>query len=397
MTSVVTIGQQFLRDMWFSRSNSTQAAETDFLFFFVLWVNILSFLFLMGTTTYFVIKYRSRPGVPTQRSVSHNTPLELAWSIIPLIVMVPIFFWGFAGFLKKQAAPAGSEEIRVNAEKWKWTPVYSNGGQPKEYQKFIHEDNDVPVIFVPAGRPVKLIMTSKDVIHSLFIPDFRTKIDVTPNRYTSMWFQAIDPTPYDPDTKTYKDHYVFCAEYCGDNHSQMAALLRVVPADQYEALKADLLLPPEGAKPEELGEFWWSKRFGCKQCHTIDGKASTGPTWFNLWGSTVEFDDGTTLDLKDAETFFNYVRESVYEPQAKTVKGFPKTTMNSFQGLLDEKQLSQIIAFMRSPKVSPATAPAGGGDQPKPPEAGAPKGGSGGVGGAGGEAKGETPAKPGGK
>jgi cytochrome c oxidase subunit II len=373
---VPLLGQSWLRDIWFTKANSTQAADTDRLFMYIMWVSIISFIFLMAVMFYFVWKYRYRPGVPTERSAAHNTPLELAWSIVPLLIMVPIFFWGFHGYIKKQAAPAGAEIIHITGEKWFWSAVYDNGAQPREYVEGT-TNSQIPVIYVPEGRPVKLIFSSKDVIHAFFIPDFRTKIDVTPNRYTSMWFQPLKATEVvtdekgnpvkDPHDKTGKsflhhDHHVFCAEYCGNNHSEMAAYIRVLKWDDYLRAKAELALPDKDATPAQRGEFNWGKKFGCRSCHSTDGTAGTGPSWKNMFGHTVEFSDGSayTAEQMGDETFFaNYVRESVLTPQAKIVKGFGPQ-MNSYQGQVKAEDLADIIAFMKTLSdkyVPPAEAP----------------------------------------
>lgn len=356
--SAHTLGQQFLRDIWFTKANSTQAADTDYLFLFILWVCIVSFVILMGAMFLFIFKYRRRPGVPTIRSVSHNTALELGWSVGPLLILVPIFFWGLKGYVSKQASPAGVEIINIRGYQWNWDVKYSNGATPQELKLSPSGDQKVPVIIVPQGRPVKLIFTSNDVLHAFFIPDFRTKIDVIPNRYTSMWFKTLDATKYDVSadgkTITYHDHPVYCAEYCGNNHSDMAAFIRVLPPDEYERLKAEWTEPPGTLAPAEKGKRLWEQY--CKSCHTIDGKASTGPTWKNLWGRTEEFSNNPPITFNDHAAFLTYFRESVYTPQAKLVKGFGPN-MNSFQGIIKEKYIPDIVAFIQSVEVSPDAPP----------------------------------------
>lgn len=347
--------------MWLSKPNSTQAADTDYLFLAILWLCIVSFIVLMGAMFYFIIKYRRRPGVPTIRSPAHNTALELGWSIGPLLLLVPVFFWGMSGYIKKQASPSSVEIIQVRGAQWYWDVTYSNGAKPRLRAKSPSGDGLVPIIIVPLNRPVKLIFASIDVLHAFFIPDFRTKIDVIPNRYTSMWFQPLALTPVMTDASgnpmkdekgnlLYKDHHVFCAEYCGNNHSDMSAYIRVVSDADYESLKAEYAEPDEKLKPWERGQELWQQY--CKSCHTIDGSANTGPTWKNLYGKTEEFSNNPPMDLSDDLAFYNYVRESVYSPQVKIVKGFdPK--MNSFQGIIKEKFLIDIVAFIKSPAVSP--------------------------------------------
>lgn len=342
-----TLAQGALHNLWFQSESATEAGrDTDRLFMFILWTCIISFTIVLGLAYYFAWKYRRKPGVPTQRSPSHNTPLELAWSIIPLLVMVVIFFWGFRGYMAKAVAPAGAEIIRITGRQWDWADVtYDNGRSlgPKDFARVGGKDS--PVITVPAGRPVKFMLSSRDVIHSFFIPDMRIKFDVFPNRFTSFW---IDP-------QAEGDHEIFCAEYCGQDHSEMNATLRVVSPEAYAAYKAEEVVIED---PVEFGRFLYRSK-GCMACHTLDGSAGTGPTWKGLYGRTETMTSGDQVNLADDETFYNYIRESIYEPNVKIVKGYGPQ-MNSYAGLIDEKQLDGIIAFMKSPEISGRAAPAGG-------------------------------------
>ncbi len=341
--------QSFMHRLWFQDQAATELARsTDNLYLFIVWTCVISFTITIGLAYYFAWKYRRRPGVPIQRSPSHNTPLELAWSIIPLIIMVIIFFWGFRDYIEKQAAPGNAEIIRVTGQQWSWSAVYDNGREvlPDEFE--VVGGKASPIIVVPEGRPVKLLLTSKDVIHSFFIPDMRMKIDVFPNRYTSFWFEALEAG---------KDHKVFCAEYCGQDHSEMNAVIRVVTEDEYRAHKSKELQIED---PVEFGRYLWQRGRGCAACHSIDGSASTGPTWKGLFGRETRFTNGQTYtaeQMSDVEFFSNYVRESVFDPKARIVAGYPDQ-MNSYVGLLNEEQLSAIIAFMMSPEVSGRAAPA---------------------------------------
>jgi len=398
-TAPSILAQQALKDIWFTKANSTQAAETDFLFVFILWISIVSFVLLMGAMFYFVFRYRRRPGVPTIRSASHNTALELGWSIGPLLILVPVFFLGLKGYIAKQAAPANVEIINVRGSQWNWSIQYSNGGSPRDTSASPSGDQVVPIIIVPATRPVKLILTSSDVIHAFFIPDFRVKIDVIPNRYTSMWFMPLGDTSIERDASgkplldkngkiVYHDHHVFCAEYCGDNHSDMTAYIRVVPDEEFDRLKAEYA-EPKGS-PAEIGKQIYQQF--CSSCHTIDGSPKTGPSWKNLWGKTEQFSDGSSADLSNYEAFLNYVRESIYSPQAKLVKGGRGRGGGGGGGgaggwIIKEKYILDIAAFIMSKEVSPdgppspldapvnAPAPAEGaaapmsGDAPVPPTA----------------------------
>jgi len=342
-----TLAQSALHKLWFgSQAASESGQETDRLFMFILWTCIISFTVVLGLAYYFAWKYRRKPGVPTKRSPSHNTALELAWSIIPLLVMVVIFFWGFRGYMEKTIAPAGAEIIRISARQWDWNGVtYDNGRQlgPNDVKRVGGKDS--PVITVPAGRPTKFMMSSADVIHSFYIPDMRVKFDVFPNRFTSFWIM--------PEKEG--EHNIFCAEYCGTDHSEMNATLRVVSPEAYAAYKAEEIVIED---PVEYGRFLYRAK-GCMACHTLDGSASTGPSWKGLYGRVETMSNGEQVDLSDDETFYNYIRESIYEPNKRLVAGYGPQ-MNSYVGLIDEKQLDGLIAFMKSPEVSGRAAPAGG-------------------------------------
>lgn len=326
------LAQQMMRDFWFREANSDFADRSDWIYLAILWICIFFFVLLMVLMTYFVIKYRRRPGVAPQRSASHNTPLELTWSIIPLLILVVIFFWGFHGFVETLANPAGAEEIRITGYRWGWTAEYSNGAVPRDTVSIGNID-EVPVIAVPAGRPVRIVMTSTDVMHSFFIPAFRIKMDLFPNRYTSMWFEPREAG---------HDHIVFCAEYCGDRHSEMYAVIRTVEPEQFNRLKREWAGPDPDASPVERGRFN-ARRYGCFSCHTVDGSPATGPTWLNNYGYEREMQDGTTRVMDE-----NYVREAVYNPRAFGRVGYPIGQMNSYQGLIDEEALYDIIMYIRS-------------------------------------------------
>ncbi len=329
---------------WFgSAGASSQAKETEALFMYILWVNIISFVLLMLITGWFVLKYRrSRQAENYQTSVAHNTPLELTWSIVPLLVMVPIFYYGLTGYISKLAAPSDSEIINIFGQKWSWRAVYRNGAEPRDQARITRVAYDVPEIIVPAGRPVKLIMTSDDVLHAFFIPDFRTKMDVIPNRYTSMWFK---PEP----ESTGKIYKVFCAEYCGEKHSEMAAQLRVVTPKEFdETITKWADVDPKWTLLEYGQRLYKSKN--CFTCHSIDGSSNTGPSWKDWFGNEHEYADGSRHVADE-----NWLTESILNSQKSIVKGFP-TSMPVYQGQLKPLQVQALILYMKtlSEKHNPA-------------------------------------------
>ncbi len=389
------LGQQWLQDIWFKqRAASELGRDSDWLFMYVLWVNIISFVVVIGLMIYFAWKYhRSKQNTNYQVSASHNTPMELAWSIIPLLVMVPIFFVGFYGYIDKLAAPANAEEIRVTGMQWNWQATYSNGKQADDFMMVPDEVatsgpmtqwkadtlragniTETPIIYVPAGRAVRILLNSSDVIHSFYIPGFRVKIDVFPNRYTSLNF-----TPEEAGF----DHVVWCAEYCGKNHSEMAAWIRVVSEEDFQIYKNkikvltdEIFKDPATGKPSlvKYGEYL-SKIKGCRACHSVDGTANTGPTWTQVFGEAKEFSatnndkSYTAEQMSDSTHFANYIRESVYDPLAKIHTGF-NPQMNSYRGLVTEDQLVSLTAYIKS--LSPKAPKDTGAAPTTPPPAPAP-------------------------
>lgn len=347
MQTLASTNQSWLsRQIFRSAPASDSALMTDALFMMIFWFSVFFFVVLMFLMVYWTIKYRRRPGVPAPVSPHHNTPLEILWTVVPSSALLVIFVLGFRGYMQKMVAPTGALELRVSAWKWGWAVTYPNGAQSPETRPLSEREIGYPIFYVPEDTYIDLRMSSQDVIHAFWIPDFRTKMDVYPNRFTGFTFKTprlgasefvTDDSGETPVQIPGRDLWVFCAEYCGDDHSRMAATLRVVPRNIYEqkieAWNADL-------PPIELGQRLWATR--CATCHSVDGGPGTGPTWRNSYGYEVVLNDGSRL-IRDA----NYIRESIYLPNAKVVAGYA-ANMPSFQGQIDERGLDGIIAFMRS-------------------------------------------------
>ncbi len=337
---------------------SRAGAQSDALFMMIFWFSVFFFVLLMGLMVYFVFKYRRRPGVAATPSPSHNTLLEIFWTVVPSSSMLVFFVLGFQSYAEKMVVPDNSLELRVTAVKWAWDVKYPNGATSPEQQPLsIHVDPDTgvvtkgldyPIFYVPEDTSVQLKMVSNDVIHSFWIPDFRTKMDVIPNRYTGYGFHTPTLTEDDimADNETIqRDLWIFCAEYCGDEHSRMAATLRVVPMDVYQQKISDWGKPKS---PEIEGEQLYNQM--CKACHTIDGTASTGPTWSQATIDGVQFGYGYDAQLTDGTTVprdDNYYRRSFLDPHAEVVVGY-KPLMSDFNGLLDEDQVFALIAYIKT-------------------------------------------------
>lgn len=334
--NTLTLAQQadwLTRQIFGGAGANELARKSDAIFMWIFWFSLFWFVLLMGLMVYWVIKYRRRPGVPPQRSPHHNTPLELAWTILPSLFLGYMFYIGFQGYIAKLVAPTEALVYDVVGRKWGWTITYPNGGNPSESIQMGGNDA-APVVVVPVNTPVQFRMSSADVLHSFWIPDFRFKFDVLPNRYSSFWIEAEE----------IGEHVIFCAEYCGDKHSEMSALLRVVSREDYEAYLETTL----AGRDDPVA---WGRQLtvanGCVACHSVNGSPGIGPTWLNAWGSDVPFTDGTSLSGDDADGWDNYIRESIINPNAKIHTGYAPA-MPPYAGVFSDEELGAIIAYMRS-------------------------------------------------
>lgn len=307
--------------LFLPKGGSTLAGEVDALFYFMVYASIVLFGIVIFGIILFSLRYRRKKSEAetVTAGISHNTKLELLWSIIPTILVIIVFFWGFNVYMKMNIVPKDAMEIKVTGQKWFWSFDYPEG------------INMVNELVVPLGKPVKLLMSSKDVIHSFYVPDFRMKMDVLPNRYTIAWFEAT----------SLGDHNLFCAEFCGDKHSDMIGSVRVVSEREYnEWLEAGTSLA-EDIPPQLLGEKLFRSR-ACYTCHDVTGKSSVGPPLNGTFGKTVVLADGRQVVMDE-----NYIRESVLEPQASIVAGF-QPVMPTYQGILKDRDIDALIAYIKS-------------------------------------------------
>jgi len=298
---------------------STYAHEFDSLYSFLIWASLVSGIIMLGGMIYFVFKYGRQSDNDKTAYISHNIILEFLWSFIPLCLFMVVFAWGWYVYHDMRNVPEGAMEIHVTGRQWLWEFEYKNG------KKMTNE------FYVPAGVPVKLIMTSEDVIHSFYVPSFRMKQDVVPGRYTMAWFEANEQGTYQ----------VFCTEFCGTAHSAMLAKVHVVSMDEYhKQLGAD---PNAGKTPAEIGQSLYKTK-GCNACHSIDGSKVIGPTFKGVFGREEQISDGSTIKVDE-----EYIRESIMSPNAKIVKGFTPQ-MPSYQGQFSEEELRAVIEFLKTLK-----------------------------------------------
>jgi cytochrome c oxidase subunit 2 len=304
--------------LWPARA-STGAGNVDALYIFLLLLSGFMCLAIFSMIVVFALRYRRQHGHEAEQ-IEGSTALEITWSVVPLGIFLVIFAWGAFIFFQERTPPRDASEIYVVAKQWMWKLEHVEG------QREINE------LHVPVGRDVKMIMTSQDVIHSFYIPAFRIKQDVLPGRYTTAWFRATKPGVY----------HLFCAEYCGSQHSGMIGQIVVMEPAQYEAWLSG------GSSSGSLASNGESifQQLGCVTCHRSDTQGR-GPNLAGIFGKPVQLEDGLTVVADE-----NYVRESILSPSAKVVKGF-KPIMPVFQGLVSEEQLTELVAYVKSLSAAP--------------------------------------------
>ena len=297
------------------------APNTDALYYFIWYV---SFACLIPTTLamlWFAWKYRAGKNTAPTPYIDGNHVFEWSVSLVLSVVFVVIFVWGLIGFNQIYDVPRDAYEISVIGQQWMWTFQYANG-------KTSPSD-----LYVPKGVPIKLVMTSRDVIHDFFVPNFRLKQDVVPGMYTTLWFQATETG----------ENQIFCAQYCGTSHSNMIGKVIVLEPDQFKVWL-------DGGDPSKMnilkiGEHLFHQR-NCIACHSLGGTTDgkPGPAMKGLFGRSVALNDGSSVTADD-----NYLYESIVNPSAKIVKGF-SPIMPTFKGVLSEEEVNSLVAYIKSLK-----------------------------------------------
>jgi cytochrome c oxidase subunit 2 len=325
-------------------AGSEIAHSWDHLWNFLVWLSVFFFILVVGGMVYLAITYRAG-SKHKPKYITGNHALEALWTAIPTILLLIIFAWGYALYGKMIHAPSDAMEVRVVAKQWLFQFQYPDTGR-----------TTINEVYVPVNKPVKLVMSSEDVLHSFFIPNFRVKSDIVPGMYTSVWFEANVPGK----------HQVYCTEYCGTSHSQMMAQVIALSPEDFEAWKAGKKfdsVPRAGqtlaeaqaetakialkqAAPMSLADQGkaLTEAKGCIACHSADGSVKVGPSYKGLFGHEVELADGSKVTADE-----NYLRESIENPNAKIVKGF-QPVMPTFKGLITETELNAILAYINSVK-----------------------------------------------
>jgi len=326
---------EFLRRWLFlPEQASTFAYDIDRLHYFVILTTFVMSTGVGLTTILFFIRYRRRSEAQTTPHIQPGLLMEGAFIFIPLSFFLLWWAIGYRIYVEQTTPPQGAMDVYVQAKKWMWKFAYPGG------------PNAVNVLRVPSGRPVRLLMTSRDVIHSFYVPEFRIKQDVLPGRYTETWFEAVQPGRYQ----------ILCAEYCGAGHSVMRGEVIVLKPEEYEDWLSSQhrgLASRQDGQPTALdfapalGNLVdqgrrLAQEQGCVKCHSIDGTRHIGPTWLDLYHRKEKLQDGRSIDVDEA-----YITESMMDPLAKVVAGF-QPVMPSFENKLAGPEVAAIVEYIKS-------------------------------------------------
>ncbi|WP_437201407.1 cytochrome c oxidase subunit II [Planctomicrobium sp. SH664] len=307
---------------FFPEQASTFAKDVDVLYGFQVAVTIFFTLLICALILGFGIYYR-RGSKAKRGNQSTSTLMELMWASVPLVLSMTMFAWGAVIFYQEQVPPPNTLDIEVVGKQWMWKAQHPGGM------------SEINSLHVPAGQPIRLRMVSEDVIHSFFVPAFRVKQDVLPGYYTQMWFQATKPG----------DYHLFCAEYCGTDHSLMKGTVTVMEPTEYARWLSGSTNDPPAVAGQKLFE-----RYRCNTCHKSEG-GGNGPSLVGLYGRVEPLAGGKTIVANE-----QYLRDSILNPQKHIVAGF-QPLMPSFQGQINESEVLALIAYMKTLKTAEADAP----------------------------------------
>jgi len=310
----------------FPTQASTLAPEIDNLYLGVIAITAFFAIIVVVCVIFFAIKYRDHTGDKVGAPITGSVPLELGWSLIPFVISIGIFVWASVVFFHLVRAPDQTLDIYSTGKRWMWRFQHIDG------QREINE------LHVPVGRAVRVVFTSEDVLHDLFIPAFRVKADAVPGRYSAIWFEATKVGEY----------HLFCAEYCGTNHSGMIGTVYVMEPADYQAWLAGGGSITSGGSMAERGAQLFTQ-LACVTCHLGDG-SGRGPSLVGVFGSTITLNDGTNVVADES-----YLRESILTSQAKTVAGYQQL-MPTFQGLVNENDVASLIEYIKSMQQGAARA-----------------------------------------
>src|SRR6478672_3426779 len=311
---------------------STFAWQVDLLYFYLILVSVAFSIPIVAAIFFFIFKYRERQRYSTPDQLHGSIVLETTWSIIPFVVSMTIFLGGAYVYFEQYTPPTDAMEIYVVGKQWMWKMQHGTG------QREINE------LHVPVGRKIKLTMTTEDVLHDFFVPAFRTKADIVPGRYTYLWFEATKPGKY----------HLFCAEYCGLNHSGMGGYVYVMEQRDFDNWLSGNV---SGQTPVEQGKDLFQNKLGCASCHA-GGPQQRGAKLENVFNTDVKLVGGTTVKADE-----NYIRNSILNPASQVVEGY-QPIMPTFKGQVTEEQLNSLVAYIKS--LSPNAAASSTSSAPAP-------------------------------
>lgn len=309
---------------WLPENISPLTGGQDNLFYLIYGLSVFFFVLIVSCMFYFMWRYRKKRDNEPTPYIHGNTNLEIVWSVIPAILFVVIFAWGLMDWISSNTPPQDALTVRVTARKWDWLFTDVKTGA---------ETTD---LLVPVHQPVKLIMSSVDVIHGFYVPEFRVNRDVLPSQYTVVWFQAEKTGSYP----------IFCTQYCGTKHSQMVRYVRVLDKATYEKSLQDA--QGSGLTPAQLGKRVFEGKGACASCHDVSTKRMriVGPPLYGMYGKShsITLTNGTTSTVPFDE---NYIQKSILEPNFRTVPGYP-LVMPSYQGQLNQKELGALAEYIKT-------------------------------------------------
>jgi cytochrome c oxidase subunit 2 len=296
---------------------SSIAGRTDALFYTLTGVAVFMALLLTTLAVVFCVRYRAGSKADRSNPPDHANGLEWTWTIAPMMAFIGLFLWAAYDYSALTRPPPGAMPVFVVAKQWVWTLEHANGTR------------EIDELHVPVGKPVRLIMSSQDVIHSFYVPAFRIKQDVVPGRYTSLWFTATQPGTYRLE----------CAEYCGTDHATMGGGIVAMPQEQF----AQWLAGNGNAATASLAQRGYElfREHGCAGCHAA-GSTVHAPDLDHLFGRRIFLQDGRTVVADE-----NYIRDSILEPQKDVVAGYAPI-MPSFAGQFSEEDLMALVQYLRS-------------------------------------------------
>jgi len=300
----------------FPEQASTFAWEVDVLYFYLIAVSVFFIVGIVAAIFYFFVRYREKEKFATGEEIHGSIALETVWSIIPFVISMTIFLGGAIIYFNQYRPPADTTEIYVVGKQWMWKIQHGTG------QREINE------LHVPVGRKIKLTMTTEDVLHDFYVPAFRTKMDVIPGRYTTMWFEP---------TKAGKYH-LFCAEYCGLNHSGMGGYVYVMEQRDFDNWLSG---SESGQTPVQAGQDLFQNKLGCATCHQ-GGQNQRGAKLEGVYGTDVKLTNGQIVTADD-----EYIRNSILNPGGQIVEGY-QPIMPTFKGQVTEEQLVSLVAYIKS-------------------------------------------------